>query len=277
MALELASQPLEHVESYAFEQGQRGFLPAMRGGFRPSEDSMIRHDWANVIGWDAPKDTFFDARTFTSPGGRNQLTVLYANREELEHTTGADLVYIDETHNALVLLQYKRLKDTAPGGGPGYRPDEQLEKELMRMRSVRERFQDQPRGLGSEAFRLHADPCYIKLCEPVVDLDLGTAPVPGMVIPLGLFDALHEELRGSGPKGGTCFSKKNVRRSIGSTTLIEMVKAGWLGTNASGHVIEALSDYCDIALAEGKSVTVARGMRHTSRSKWRRRMQTTLF
>jgi hypothetical protein len=70
----------------------------MYGGIRPSEDSMIRHDWTNLIGWDPPADTFFDARTFTSPSGRNRLTLLYANREYLEHTTGADLIYIDETH-----------------------------------------------------------------------------------------------------------------------------------------------------------------------------------
>jgi type I restriction enzyme R subunit len=42
-----------------------------------------------------------------------------ATPEDLEHATGADLVYLDETRNAVVLVQYKRLKDRAAGGGPG--------------------------------------------------------------------------------------------------------------------------------------------------------------
>lgn len=215
-------------------------------------------NWANLIGWNPPQDTFFDARTFTSPSGRNRLTLLYANREDPEHATGADLIYLDETRNAVVLLQYKRLKDRAPGGGPGYYPDGQLEDELRRMREFRRWFGKQSRAKGSNAFRLHADPCFVKLCDPVVDLDLGTAPVPGMVFPLELFDEVQQELKGSGPQGGNCISRKNVTRSLSSTHLIDMVKAGWLGTDTTEDVLKALQGYCEQALSEGKSVTMGK-------------------
>ncbi len=258
MPLGLAGLPPQQVEAHAYEESHRSYLEGLHGGVRPSEDSMIRHDWTNLTGWNPPPGTFFDGRTFTSPSGRNQLTLIYANRERPEHATGADLIYIDKTRNAVVLIQYKRMADRAPDGGTGYRPDEQLRKELDRMRMVRDWFAGQPRAQGTDAFRLHADPCFIKLCDPVIDLDLGTAPVPGMVFPLDLFDEVHKELKGIGPRGGTCITRRNVSRSLSSTYLVDMVKGGWLGTHTAEDGMKALLHYCRQALDEGKSLTMAR-------------------
>jgi hypothetical protein len=135
------------------------------------------------------------------------------------------------------------------------------------MRKVRRWFDEQPRAKGSGSFRLLTDPCFVKLCDPVVDLDLGTAPVPGMVFPLALFDEVRRETTGSGPQRGNCISRRNVTRSLSSTYLVDMVKGGWLGTNTTEDVRKALADYCNQALAEGKSVTMGRTEKHERKAR----------
>lgn len=265
MPLGLSGQRPELVETYAYDESHRSYMQGLHGGVRPSEDSMIRHDWANLTGWTPPRDTFFDARTFTSPSGANQLTLIYANRERPEHATGADLIYIDETRNSVILVQYKRMDDKAADGSDGYRPDQQLEEELRRMRALRTQFAKEDRARGTDAFRLHTDPCFIKLCDPVVTLDLGTLPQPGMVLPLALFNEVHKEIENSGPRGGTRFTKKNIRRSLSSTELIEMVKDGWLGTCTLKDGYEILKDFCERELAAGKSITAAKARRRKPR------------
>ncbi|WP_026931894.1 hypothetical protein [Glycomyces tenuis] len=263
----IAGQPIARIEAHGYERGHRSFLRGMTTGQRVGEDAMIRHDWINLTGWNPPVETDFDALTFTNPDGDGELTVIYANKERLEHGTGADLIYIDEIRNALVLIQYKRMKDKAPGGGPGYRPDKQLEKELVRLRAVRDHFDERPPAANSWSFRLLPEPCYVKLCDPVDSLDLGTKPVPGMMLPLSLFEQVHSEIEGTGPKGGTCFSRKNVSRHLSSTFTIDLIKEGWLGTRTSQDAFHILKDFCDSELEARRSLTLAKksGKRHKKR------------
>jgi hypothetical protein len=85
-----------------------------------------------------------------------------------ERTTGADLIYINERTQSFVLVQYKSFR--REGERPArlvYRPDEQFNAELERMRAIK----SGTKGSTHDAFRFHPGCCYLKFCKPISSLD----------------------------------------------------------------------------------------------------------
>jgi hypothetical protein len=88
--------------------------------------------------------SFLNAKAIPSPSGvvtltedATTLTVVNINRRPLETTLGADLIYINETTESLVLVQYKTMSDRLDDE-PVFRPssDANIAKELARMRKI---------------------------------------------------------------------------------------------------------------------------------------------
>ncbi len=204
--------------------------------------------------------SFLNAEAIGSPAGivtltedTTTLTVVNINRRPLETTLGADLIYINETTESLVLVQYKTMSDRLEDK-PVFRPgsDANIAKELARMRTIEPGVDD-----GAPAdFRLDPQAGYLKLCSPIVAArQYDTKPTAGMYLPLALWDAIVKTPQVRGPKGGLAVGYHNVDRYLRNTQFAELVRDGWIGTRTAstrdltGLVVQALDG--------GRSVTAA--------------------
>jgi hypothetical protein len=192
------------------------------------EDPAIFHDSLN----------FLNAKAIGSPSGivtltedATTLTVVNINRRPLETTLGADLIYINETTENLVLVQYKTMSDRLDHK-PVFRPgsDANIDKELARMRKIAPGDDD-----GAPAdFRLDPQAGYLKLCSPIVAArQHDTRPTAGIYLPLALWDAIVKTPQVRGPKGGLAVGYHNVDRYLRNTQFAELVRDGWIGTRTA--------------------------------------------
>lgn len=192
-------------------------------------------------------------RNFSDNSGREVMRIYNVNRERAERITGADLVYYNVDHQAMVLVQVKRLtKEGGLGKDRGYRPgsDRNFPDELERLRKV----DATCRGLDGEAanpddFRLYPYPCFFKFSDslqPVVRKRLAS-PVSGFLLPLVHFDLQLGADRFKGPKGGTVIVKRYADRPLTPTMFAELVRGGFVGSRGTGTrylqgVIDGLRD-----------------------------------
>ncbi|HMJ33368.1 MAG TPA: hypothetical protein VK501_05595 [Baekduia sp.] len=186
--------------------------------------------------------------------GRERLTVVNVNRQPLERTTGADLIYINETIPNFVLVQYKTMRrEGKEQSRLVYRPDAQLRSELDRMHRIKSGNDDG----APESYRLSAGSCFLKLCKPVVRLDRGQELVSGMYLPLDYYDVLAESDDVRGKRDGLIFSYETVARHIGNDLFVALVRGGWVGSR--GATTKRLKKLVLAGLDAGRSVTVAAG------------------
>jgi hypothetical protein len=214
------------------------------------EDPAVFHDTLQ----------FLNAKAVGSPSGvvtltenGTTLTVVNINHRPLETTLGADLIYINETTESLVLVQYKTMRDRLDDK-PVFRPssDANIEKELLRMREINPGDDDRVPA----NFRLNAQAGYLKLCSPIVAVrQYDTQPTAGMYLPLALWDAILKTPEARGPKGGLAIGYHNVARYLRNTQFAELVRDGWIGTRTAST--RNLTELVVEALAGGRSVTAA--------------------
>ena len=74
------------------------------------EDSIIVDDLEVFPGWDLIGRMRPSGRVFQDAGTGRRLTVLLANKNAIELTTGVDLVYFIHRYSAFVLVQYKHVR-----------------------------------------------------------------------------------------------------------------------------------------------------------------------
>jgi hypothetical protein len=118
-----------------------------------------------------------------------RVTVINANRTPIERTLGVDLIYYSSRFNAYVLVQYKRMRhaDDDDGSRWHFRPDNQFEAEIARMRTlVEERAED----VGPYEFRMDERCCFLKICPSVVAYPFSRDLISGIYLPLAYWDCL---------------------------------------------------------------------------------------
>jgi hypothetical protein len=120
-----------------------------------------------------------------------------ANRTADERTLGVDVVYLNESLDSFVLVQYKKLKRSRRNSKStlSFRPDANLPKELERMRRV-----DALSHGATGPFRLLHTPCWLKLTEPSTTVSDAALLLKGMYLARQHFESLLLSLRG--PRGG---------------------------------------------------------------------------
>lgn len=247
LAMDIAGIPRTELRGLR-PDGAASFLERL-SALRSSEDTTIAYDGMRFLDFDRIESpsgiTIFRK-------GKEQLTVLNVNRQPLEFTTGADLIYINERLESYVLVQYKTMRrERDDMARLVYRPDEQLERELARMRQFRAGdFDGRP-----VSFRLNPDCCFLKLCKSVVTLDRGQDLVGGMYIPLDYYDVLAAAPEVRGPKGGIAFSYDTVDRYINNDLFVNLVRGAWIGSR--GATTDELETLVLAGLDAGRSVTVA--------------------
>lgn len=247
--------PMQFISMHHYQQGQRGFVDGMPENRGPSEDEQILQDWQHLTGWTPTADCYGASRTYARSRTRQKLTVLHVNKAKLETTTGADLIYVNESNNALVLIQYKRMAHQDAKGLWGYRlGDDRLDGQLRRLKAIDDAFATAPIADEDWSARLYPHPSFVKLCDSKIVLGDNTAPTPGMVLPLEQFSRLYDKFKAAGVAR---FTRENVAHSLNSTLMIDLIKDGWIGTRSRAHAMKVLGNFIDGRLDAGASVTLA--------------------
>lgn len=212
------------------------------------EDQMLAHDYSifsNPLTW----TNDFRCKDIRNPKDGARVRLWYANRAKLEKTLGVDLVLYNATHQAFIMIQYKRMKKE--GEEQIYRIDGQLEKEISRMEAARARM------LCSPSSRLNQDPFYLRFCWQKQDIECQSRIelLKGMNLPLSCFQFYRTNKLFKTDRGAEVVRKENIDRYLDNTCFIDLFKDGWIGSSVSNSGF--LAQYAQAALDSNTSVLVA--------------------
>lgn len=198
------------------------------------EDSVIMNDNKVFGDWELLKTVPIKAASMFYKNGE-KLTVINANRNNIERTLGVDLVYYHHTYKSFILIQYKMLRiqesEQINGDRLIYWPnsDANYKKEYEVMKKWHKSFITNEVEKPNH-YRLNEDAFYFKLCSPL-DYDiLSHSLMKGMYIPLSFWDILinSEELKGKNNAVG--ITHKRAKRWINNSQFIDLIGKGWIGT-----------------------------------------------
>lgn len=219
---------------------------------RLREDAMIVHDLDTVPGFEVVKNYPFAARVFH--GGGVRLTVILANKLPLEEQFGTDLIYVNETYRAFVMVQYKAMERS--GTKHEFRlPNEQLSKEIDRMSATQEVLSRLAPDPSRSGFRLNQCPFFLKLCARLHFDPDQSGLFPGMYLPLDYWQRLVSDEATLGVRGGRRITFENVGRRLSESDFVSLVANAWVGTTLRDHF--ELTDLVREILETGKTVALA--------------------
>ena len=229
-----------HIDLMEGKTSALGRVPIM-------EDSVVEHDARSVPGYELIKSDVTGHALFEK--GDEQLEVFTANRRDLEHCLGVDLIYVNRTKQNMVMLQYKMLE---PAGKVDdqvdwvYRPDAQLDTEIARMKIF-----SSAHSPGPKEYRLNPEIFYLKFVKRDASLAGG-----GIITPLDHFEKLRTDPVCKGPRKGLRVSYRALGgRYLRQTPFLDLVKCGYIGAHAatSAH----LRVLIDAILDDNKAVVAA--------------------
>lgn len=213
------------------------------------EESAIQHDLFNWQGMSAMHEAGISS---FEQGGR-RLEVIYANRNDLEHTLGVDLIYYNELYELLVLVQYKLMRTEREQFI--YRPDPQLHQELARMDSFYTSVRKSSPIQSHSEFRISDDGFMFKLVPNSGLKPASGELIKGMYIPR---EYMHFLLGPNGPKGpqnGTQITFEQAPRYLTNSQFAGSIHSGWIGT--SGVQSMAIKSMIQSFYESGRAVMVS--------------------
>ncbi|HPH08095.1 MAG TPA: hypothetical protein PLJ94_05390 [Methylotenera sp.] len=203
------------------------------------EDSVVEHDARSVPDYSLIKSDVTGRALFQK--GDEQLEVFTANRRELEHCFGVDLIYVNLTKQNVVMLQYKMLEAAGKDGDHTdwiYRPDGQLDAEINRMKAFAASHLP-----GPKEYRLNPQVFYMKFVKRDAMIKNG-----GIITPLDHFEKVRVDPSFKGPKKGLRLSYRSLNgRYLRQTPFLDLIKCGYIGAHAKTSddlrvIIEAILD-----------------------------------
>lgn len=233
------------------------FLDGIPAEYIIQEESAIQHDlfnWPDMTPMHQAGVSIFKA-------GDRQLEVIYANRNDIEHTLGVDLLYYNETYELFVLVQYKLMRDE--NGAAIYRPDNQLRSELQLMDEFSNQNTSSTPITSHEQYRLNADGFMLKLVPRK-----GLRPATGELIK-GMYlsrEYMHFLLSANGPRGpagGIQINFENTTRYMTNSQFTSLLNGGWIGTK--GAQTEVIRAMVKRFYETGRALVVAREKHPTRR------------
>jgi hypothetical protein len=188
------------------------------------EDSVVEYDARTVPGYSLIQSDVTGRALFQK--GEEQLEVITANRRDLEHCFGVDLIYVNLTKQNVVMLQYKMLEAVGKVGSQTdwvYRPDVQLDVEINRMKAFAA-----ARPPMKKEYRINPQVFYLKFVKRDARLRDG-----GIIMPLDHFEIARANPSFKGPKKGLRLSYTTLRgRYLRRTSFLDLVKCGYIGAHA---------------------------------------------
>jgi hypothetical protein len=211
------------------------------------EDSVIEHDARSVPGYTLVASDISGRAIFEKHGER--LEVFTANRRDLEHVFGVDLIYVNLTKKNMVMVQYKMLEPNRLAGEPTdwlYRPDSKMADEVERMR----RF-SRTHTPGPFEYRLNHEVFYLKFVKR------NGALVDGAVItPLDHYERLVKDPQCKGPRRAVRISYHTLGgRYMRETAFLDLIQSGYIGAYAT--TTSFLSQLVEAVLDRGRAVVAA--------------------
>ncbi|WP_321787104.1 hypothetical protein [Burkholderia pyrrocinia] len=188
------------------------------------EESALQHDLFNWSGM----TPIHESGISTFEQGNRVLNVLYANRNDLEHTLGVDLIYYNEFYELFVLVQYKLMCEE--GRDFLYRPDAQFMAELERMDGFYKETRSNLAIKSHADYRLNDDGFMVKMVP-----NRGLRPasgelIKGMYLPREYVHYLLGPNGPKGPRGGTQITFEGAPRYLTNSQFSASVYDGWIGT-----------------------------------------------
>jgi hypothetical protein len=254
--------------------GPTGDAPFLSGlaNVPVGEDIQINHDFMNYPNMEVVQQYQYGAIQFEANGDR--LTIVNCNHQPLERALGVDLIFLHHTFNSFVMVQYKRL--TGSGRNPVYRPDADAHHaaELQRMKSVTESLREMSRGTSVNETRLSNDPFYFKLCDARVSHPKDPGLLPGMYIPLEMWNRFLACPDAKGPRGGTYVGWDNCVRRFSTSEFTNLLSRGWIGTSGkrtevlSSLIAEILKGNRQLVYAVADRLSQSKDLRRDSKGKF---------
>ena len=216
-----------------------------------TEDNLLQNDMGVFGDWNFEMSNGLIS-TFSS-ADENSLTVINANRQSMERTLGADLVYWNHKYRAFVIVQYKRMRPSqSTGQDATYYPDSDrhLGKQFMQMKKLETIEPESPSSQGN--YRLGREFCFLKVCKPILEFKRPSLSA-GKYMSIELWSLLENEARNRG--GSFTVKMGSTDRYMTNTNFVDMVGKGWIGSY--GFKTDLISTYINEALSGGRSVTLA--------------------
>lgn len=210
------------------------------------EDSVVEHDARHMPGYDLVESHLTGRAIFTRNNQR--LEIYTANRRDLEHVFGVDLIYLNTTHQNIVMLQYKMLEPLRKVGDADwiYRPDGKLDDEIRRMRKFA-----MAHPPGPHEYRLNPAIFYLKF----VKRD-GLIRSGGIITPIDHFKQLRKDPACKGPKGGLRISYDGLAgRYMRQGAFLDLIRSGYIGAHA--QTTQHLKTLVEAVLANDRAVVAA--------------------
>ena len=187
------------------------------------EDAVIEHDARSVPSYDLVGSDVTGRAVFEK--GFERLEVYTANRRRLENVFGVDLIYLNLTRQNVVMVQYKMLEplqQNDSGTDWIYRPDDNLESEIERMRKFRKEHSPSP-----YEYRLNPQVFYLRFIKR--DGALRNAAI---TIPIDHFERLREDPACRGPRGGFRISFERLAgRYLRQSAFLDLIRSGYIGAH----------------------------------------------
>lgn len=222
------------------------------------EDSYIAHDTMKFPGLNRLHEGPSGVTTFSNKKGE-QLHVINVNRTRRETTTGVDLVYLADSFESAIFVQYKLFniandpKTKSPKAA--YRLVERDKEQYAKMLAVQAALQAHGDRRSIQDYRLGPECVFYKLChrcEPDAPSDL----VPGIYFSIEHWRRLLEDTCSTSSRGADVIGYETSDRYLSNTEFIALVRGGWVGARATP--VERLDDIIESLLSDNRSVTIAR-------------------
>jgi hypothetical protein len=209
------------------------------------EDGAIEHDARSVRGFDLIESDRTGRAVFTR--GNEWLEIYTANRRQLEQALGVDLIYLNVMRRTLVMLQYKMLDPSTDGTADWtYRPDEQLEEELERMRRFARENVPPP-----NEYQLNSAIFYLKFVKRDGAMHQG-----GVIMPIDHYDLFVRSPQARGPRQGLRIGYEALGGSyMREQPFLDLIRAGYIG--AYSTTTEPLMVLVRAVLERGRAVVAA--------------------
>lgn len=204
------------------------------------EDNIIQSDLNNLEGFTKVAADYTGRVCYIK--NQERLTIYHSNKLPLEKMLGVDLIYINETMNSVVMIQYKMLEREYEDWI--FRPDLQMTKEISRMKL--------PESSGNhEGYRLNSNPFFFKFIKREAE-GLGSS----FVISLDHYQHYIFTESANGARGGKRIGFETLKRNyLTSSDIINLIRSGYVGT----HVQEtkAIKIIVDAVAKGNKEVIIA--------------------
>lgn len=202
--------------------------------FRAREDNLIIKDLMTLPGYKQISSHITGIVTFEHNG--EKIEIMHANKNTLENTLGADLIYYNLNFKSFTIVQYKLMKGN--GATQIYRLDTQFHKQLGQMIDFKNLFDKQSHISNKSDYRINNTPFYFKFCPNIIQSLEGESLTHGMYVNIDYLTALINGGHFDGKRRGKLVTFDNVERWFDNTLFVSLLKKGWIGTNgtASDHM-----------------------------------------